>query len=87
MLRLQSLRNSVISHHYKLVHKNHSNLCKTDFNFTNSFFNLLEDNFLKERNSSFYAEKLCKSKVQFDFIIKRVTGITPSNYRKENSNR
>ena len=86
MLKLQSLRNSVISHHYKLVHKNHSNLCKTDFNFTNSFFNLLEDNFVERRDSSFYAEKLCKSKVQFDFIIKRDTGKTPSNYRKENSN-
>lgn len=72
--RLQSLRNSVISHHYKLVHKNHSNFCKTDFNFTNSFFNLLEDNFMEERNSSFYAEKLCKSKVQFDFIIKVIQG-------------
>ena len=74
MLMLQTLRNSVISHHYKLVHKNHSNLCKTDFNFTNSFFNLLSENFVERRNSSFYAEKLCKSKVQFDFIIKRVTG-------------
>jgi hypothetical protein len=72
--RLQSLRNSVISHHYKLVHKNHSNLCKTDFNFTNSFFNLLSENFIERRDSSFYAEKLCKSKVQFDFIIKRDTG-------------
>ena len=42
---------------------------------------------MERRYSSFYAEKLCKSKVQFDFIIKRDTGITPSNYRKENSNR
>lgn len=81
--RLQSLRNSVISHHYKLVHKHHSNFCKTDFNLTNSFFNLLEDNFMEERNSSFYAKKLCKSKVQFDFIIKRDTGKTPTAWIEE----
>lgn len=81
--RLQSLRNSVISHHYKLVHKHHSNFCKTDFNFTNSFFNLLEDNFVERRDSSFYAKKLCKSKVQFDFIIKRDTGKTPTAWIEE----
>lgn len=81
--RLQSLRNSVISHHYKLVHKHHSNFCKTDFNLTNSFFNLLEDNFMEERNSSFYAKKFCKSKVQFDFIIKRDTGKTPTAWIEE----
>ena len=38
---------------------------------------------MEERNSSFYAEKLCKSKVQFDFIIKRDTGKTPTAWIEE----
>ena len=38
---------------------------------------------MERRDSSFYAEKLCKSKVQFDFIIKRDTGKTPTAWIEE----
>lgn len=81
--KLQQLTHLLICHHYKLVHKYHPSLCNNDSVLFNSFLSLLSENFMEERNSSFYAEKLCKSKVQFDFIIKRDTGKTPTMWIEE----
>lgn len=81
--KLQQLTHLLICHHYKLVHKHHPSLCNNDSVLFNSFLSLLSENFMEERNSSFYAEKLCKSKVQFDFIIKRDTGKTPTMWIEE----
>lgn len=81
--KLQQLTHLLTCHHYKLVHKHHPSLCNNDSVLFNSFLSLLSENFMEERNSSFYAEKLCKSKVQFDFIIKRDTGKTPTMWIEE----
>jgi|GEM_PF-2848855 len=81
--KLQQLTHLLICHHYKLAHKHHPSISNNDSILFNSFLSLLSENFIEERNSSFYAEKLCKSKVQFDFIIKRDTGKTPTMWIEE----
>lgn len=51
-----------------------------DFGVCERFFALLDEYFLTERSSAFYAKRVCLSKVHFEYIVKSNTGNSPKKW-------
>lgn len=74
--RLEALKHLLTSSFYQFFYKFYSPNNQNDYGICNHFFELLESNFIKERNSNFYAKNIGISKGHLEFIVKKKTGKT-----------
>lgn len=81
--RLEALKYLLTSSYYQFFYQLYPPNEQNDYGICNNFFELIECNFIHQRNSNFYAQSMNVSKGHLEFIIKEKTGKTVKSWIDE----